>query len=302
MLKKENELEKLLDEFFIDDNSIYCLIQLMPNEVEFMNYIKNLIERKEKEFKNKTNKSFIFIIHLFRISKDDIENAKYNNDKKNQEIKKKVLNETLTNLAGFYQIFIDNLNGDENLKIENLINDDDKTKYESCIELDKELPLAIFTAISYIKYDIIDSYKGLSKDNYINNESLRTSINNCFFRELKKIEEPDVIIKILKSEKTKFSLEVKDIASLIKQELLNIYKSMIYILFFRLEKNQFFSALLSHEYLKKSEIKKENPTKKKEINVIGNICELYLSILEFNYGKLKIIEGLQKNKVKTKII
>ena len=305
MLKKENELEKLLDEFFIDDNSIYCLIQLMPNEVEFMNYIKNLIERKEKEFKNKTNKSFIFIIHLFRISKDDIENAKYNNDKKNQEIKKKVLNETLTNLSGFYQIFIDNLNGDENLKIENLINDDDKTKYESCIELDKELPLAIFTAISYIKYDIIDSYKGLSKDNYIsalteyiqNNESLRTSINNCFFRELKKIEEPDVIIKILKSEKTKFSLEVKDIASLIKQELLNIYKSMIYILFFRLEKNQFFSALLSHEYLKKSEIKKENPTKKKEINVIGNICELYLSILEFNYGKLKIIEGLQKNKV-----
>ena len=82
---------------------------------------------------------------------------------------------------------------------------------------------------------------------------------------------------------------MKDIASLIKQELLNIYKSMIYILFFRLEKNQFFSALLSHEYLKKSEIKKENPTKKKEINVIGNICELYLSILEFNYDKLKII-------------
>ena len=305
MLKKENELEKLLDEFLADDNYIYCLIQLMPNEVEFMNYIKNLIERKEKEYKDKTKKCFIFIVHLFRISKEDIENANINNDKKYQETKNKILNETLTNLAGFYQIFIDNLNGEENLKIENLINDDDKIKYESCIELDKELPPAIFTAISYIKYDILDSYKGLNKDNYIsalteyiqNNANLRTLINNYFFRELKKIEELDVIIKILKNKNTKFSLEVKDMASLIKQELLNIYKSMINILFFNLEKNQFFSALLSNEYLKKSEIKKEKVTKKKEINIIGHICELYLNILDFNYGKFKIIEELQKNKV-----
>ena len=305
MLKNENELEKLLDEFFINDKLIVCLIQLMPNESEFMNYIKYLIESKEKEYKNKTKKCFILIIHMFRTSNEDIENAKNNNDKKYQEIKNKILNETLTNLAGFYQIFIDNLNGEDNLKIDNLINNDDKTKYESCIELDKELPPAIFTAISYIKYDIPDSYKGLNKENYIsalteyiqNNQNLRASINNCFFRELKKIKEPDIIIKILKNKKTKFSLEVKDIASLIKQELLNIYKSMIYILFFKLEKAQFFSTLLSNEYSKKSEIVNKNDKKKKEINVIGNIIELYLNILEFNDGKLKIIEGLQKNKV-----
>ena len=306
MLKKENDLEKLFDEFFLNDNYLYCLIQFMPNETELINNIKYLIESKEKEYRNKTKKCFIFIIHMFRISKEVIKEMENNNDKKYEETKNKILNETLTNLAGYYQIFIDNLNGDENLKIENIINTDDKTKYNFCIDVNKELPSAIFTAQTYIKYMINDSYEGLNKDNYIqevsnyilNNEKIRNSINNCFFRELKKFEESDVIIKILKNPKTKFSIEVKDLINLIKQELLKIYNSLIYILFFKLEKNQFFSSLLCNEYLKQSEnIQKKETKKKKDINIIEKISEFYLSVLKFNDGKTKITIGLQKNKV-----
>ena len=102
VIKKESELEKFLDDFF--KNNIYkvCLIQLMPNEGEFMNYIKYLIERKEKEYKDKTKKCFIFLVHMLRVTKDEMNNLKNENenDKAYQEIKNKILNETLSNLSG----------------------------------------------------------------------------------------------------------------------------------------------------------------------------------------------------------
>ena len=303
MLKKDNELEKLLDEFYINDKYQICLIQLMPHEGEFMNYIKYLIESKEKKYKNKTKKCFIFIVHLLRVLNDEIKSLENNNNKTNQEIKNKILNETLTNLSEYYQIFIDNLNGDENIKIENIINSNNKAKFEFCFKMDEindELSSALFTATSYIKYNIPDSYKGLNKDNYIGelteyiqeNKNLRDLINNRFYKELEK--EPDIIIKILKNKNTKFSMEVIDIANLIKKELLNIYRSMIYILFFKLEKNQFFSALLSNKFYEKEEKKEEK--KKKEINILDKISESYLDNLEFNDGIL-IKEGIKKNQV-----
>ena len=300
MLKRESELEKLLDDFFENDYKI-CVIQFTPHEGEFLYYIKNLIERKEKEHKDKNNKSFILIVHMQRVTKEEINNIYNENEQKAQEIKNKILNETISNLEGYYQIFIDNLNGDENLKIENLLNWSDKSVFDK-FKVEEELPSNIFTAISYIKYNITNSYKGLNKDNYVkelsdfifSNQNLKNMINKCFFRELIREEENDIIIKVFTNKETKFSLETKDISSLIKQEILLIYKRMISLLFFKLEKEQFFSSILSNTFYQNSEIKEDkNPEK----DILQEIYESYMDKLEFNDGKLKIVEGIQKNKV-----
>ena len=301
MLKKEKELENYLDDFFLNNKYKACLIQLMPHEGEFMNYIKYLIERKEKEYKDKTKKCFIFIIHMLRITKDEIKDLENENDKKYQETNNKILNETLSNLSGYYQVFIDNLNGDENLSIENIINNENKLQFVEA-KIKEEFSQAIFTAISYIKYNITNSYKDLNKDNYIkelsdyilNNKNLQTLINECVFSEINKAEDSDIIVKILKNKNTKFSLEERDIASLIKQGFINLSRSTFYNLFVRLERNQFFSALLSDQFYKKTE-KKE--TKKKEINIMEILISSYLESLDLTYTKFKVVEGFQKNKI-----
>ena len=301
MVKKESELEKYFDDFFKSDIYEVCLIQLMPHEGEFMNYIQNLIERKEKEYKDKTKKCFIFIVHMLRVTKDEIKKIGSEKNKSYQEEKNKILNETLSNLSGYYQVFIDNLNGDENLKLENIINNENLLDKLN-LNLDEEFSSTIFTAISYIKYNITYSYKDLNKDNYQkelfdfikNNQKIKALINDCFIREMNKPGESDIIIKILKNKNTKFSLQIRDIVSLINQGLLNLYKSMIYSLFIRLEKNHFFSAILSDVFLQKS---KKIETKKKSINIVEVLFTSYLKTLNITDTKFKIVEEFQKNKV-----
>ena len=300
MLKRENELEKLLDDFFINDY-IICTIHLMPHEGEFMNYINNLIERKEKEYKDKKKKCFIFIVHMLRVSKEEVKNLENENDKKSQEIKNKILNESLSNLSGYYQIFIDNLNGDEKLRIEKILNLDDKTLFDT-FKVEEELPSFIFKAITYMKYTISNSCKGLNKDNYIKeltdfifkNQNLKQLINKCVYKEFVKGEDNNIIGNIFNSKETRFSLEVIDIATLIKKKLLKTYSSMISILFFKLEKNQYFSSILSNEFLKRAQKKSEKEEKK---DILESIYESYLDNYEFNDGKFKIVEDIKKNKV-----
>jgi hypothetical protein len=301
MVKKESELEKYFDDFFKSDIYEVCLIQLMPHEGAFMNYIQNLIERKEKEYNDKTKKCFIFIVHMLRVTKEEIKKIGNEKNKSYQEEKNKILNETLSNLSGYYQVFIDNLNGDENLKLENIINNENLLDKLN-LNLDEEFSSTIFTAISYIKYNITYSYKDLNKDNYQkelfdfikNNQKIKALINDCFIREMNKPGESDIIIKILKNKNTKFSLQIRDIVSLINQGLLNLYKSMIYSLFIRLEKNHFFSAILSDVFLQKS---KKIETKKKSINIVEVLFTSYLKSLNITDTKFKIVEEFQKNKV-----
>ena len=89
-----------------------------------MNYIKFFIENKEKELNEKNEekpkKAFVFIVHLVRIFDEELKNLEEKSEKKQQIIKNKILTETISILSGYYQIFIDNLNGDSNLTLDNI--------------------------------------------------------------------------------------------------------------------------------------------------------------------------------------
>ena len=311
MLHRDDELEKLIDEFLTNNNQEICVIQIMPEEGEFLNYIKYLIETKEKAYENKKNKSFIFIVHLFRITNDEINelnNININNKKNVQEIRKKILKETLSNSTGYYQIFIDNLNGGENLKIENILFNENEAIFNHCFDVKSELLPTLLKAITFMKYNISNGCTEIENENkYIEllidylqkeeNEKLRELINKCFFRELKKGDGPDIIPKIFKDQKTNIAMDIRDISSLIKNKLMKIYRSMIYILFFKLEKKQFFSSLLFNEITKENQAKIKDKKKSKKIDILEKIYESYLESFEFNDGLTKIVESENTNKI-----
>jgi hypothetical protein len=140
-MKTENELELKLEEYLNDDKYKICIIQFTPNEEDFMSYVKYLIDNKEKDIENnKPKKCFIFIVYMARVIKDD----------KSIDNKKKEF-EALTNLSGYYQIFIDNLNGDDKLKMEEIIEMDLINLFKACIDLDKELPSSIYDITGYMR-------------------------------------------------------------------------------------------------------------------------------------------------------
>ena len=324
-IKKENELEKQIDEVFNNDNYKICLIQFMPHEGDFMNYVKYFIENKEKNYQNKNPKCFIFVVYMSRILKDDLKNIDKKTKNEKNEIRKKTLTETLTNLSGYYQIFIDNLNGENNYKMEQMILMDNINLFKTCINFDKELTANIFTSISYLKYNIFAPYKGLNKDNYIkkliefisSHKRLRTLLNECLFKQT--VNDKDPIHKIFKNKNIFVGDEI-EILSLIKKNILKIYNSYLNILIFKVEKDQFFSSLLSnsieqdlwHEeknnqinnkeeieeemnlYNDKKDEKNENVEEK---TLVEKIAKLYLEKLDFNDGITRITEKPNTNKV-----
>ena len=302
-IKNENELEKQLDDFMNNDKLKICLIQLMPYEGDFMNYIKYLIENEEKKYENKPQKCFIFIVYMTRILKDDMKNIENKNDNEKKELKKKILKETLSNLSGYYQIFIDNLNGEDNLRIEKVIEMDLVNLFKNCFNPDNELCTSIFNITSYMNYNIPLQYKGLNKDNYIQKllefiskkEGLKYLINECLYRGAMKNNNEDLICKIFKT-KNSLSRDSIDILTLIKNYTLKAYRSLLSLLFFKAEKDQFFSSLLTNEqYLEKEENNNED-----EINENGlfeKISLAYLKKLDFNDGITRVTERPRANHV-----
>ena len=121
-VQNEFDLENEVDKFLESNDLKIFIFNLLPFESEKIDYLKTIIENKENEYKNKTQKSlnklFIFLIHVERINKGDLENQY---KEQIDLIRKKMLIHTLSNLAGYYQIFIDDINGQNYYDDENKI-------------------------------------------------------------------------------------------------------------------------------------------------------------------------------------
>ena len=65
--------------------------------------------------------------------------------KKENFIQRNELGETISHLSDFYQIFIDNLNG-EDLSLIDLMKLKDEELFRSCLDLDKEFMIGIYDA------------------------------------------------------------------------------------------------------------------------------------------------------------
>ena len=117
--KSENEFEKEIEDFLEEDKYKICFIKFNANEGSFINYVKFFIENKEKDFIPNHKKEgellpqkvFIFIVYLSRVLNSHLENLEKKSKEFQNYINQKILKETISLSSGYYQIFIDNLNG-----------------------------------------------------------------------------------------------------------------------------------------------------------------------------------------------
>ena len=286
--KSENQFEKKIDQFFSEEKQKICIIKFKPNEGSFMNYIKFFIENKEKEkFVDKNikqqKKAFIFIVHLFRINNSDLDNSKEKTDAQQKNINNKKLNETISLLSEYYQIFIDNLNGADDSNLDKIFRLKGAKLYEECLDIKMELQEKIFKSLSYMKYNISSPFGTLTELNYVNelmnfilnDLKLQNSINQSLKKEME--NEDNIISRLFKSE---FSIQSKDIdmVSIIIRYLSESYTRKLSILYFKVEQDQFFSSLLSINELNKIKpksviIEEEEDINKNDNNNVKNIIE-----------------------------
>ena len=319
-IKSEREFEAHIDGYLREENLKVCIIKFLPCEGSSMNYIKYFIENKISEKKELEKKIFIFIVYMSRIFIKELNALDKLTLKEREEFNQKILSETLSNLSGFYQIFIDNLNGESRLKIDKIITMKRAELFKTLINPDEELASNIYKSISYMQYNIAAPYKGLSKENYVdklmaficNNKRLRDLMNETLFKQSFE-GNVDIFSKIFK-EKDLFTGEEIEIISIIKKYLSKLYTKQLSLMFFKAEKDQFFSSLLSNELEKKLWPKKDDKKKdtnieeEEEINlkkeeiyedktIIEKIAKSYLETMVYNDGKTNITEKIGSNKV-----
>ena len=196
--------------------------------------------------------------------------------KKEQKIiNKKILKETISNLSEYYQIFIDNLNGMEDIKIDPIFSCEGLEIFENFLNFRKELEKNIYRILSYMKLNIPFSYEELNEENYTQklieyicnkeNEDIRKSFNECIKRQIgQKDNQYDLIKKMFKNE-GRVKYNDKDIVSIIHEELSTEYANYLAQFYFNAEKDNFFATLLSIE-----EDKKMNVQKKEDILLFQN--------------------------------
>ena len=196
----ESKFEDKLDEFFNNKNKKLCLIKFSSEERHFLNYAKFLIENKEKEITNNENdneelkKAFIFIVYLERKFYDNNSNTGVTTDNEENEERDKY-DETISLTSEFYQIFIDDLYGEENYTLDDVLNLKGKELFKKAIGNDR-IDKDIYETFLYINHNIPYEYNGINKQNYIgsltnlirDNKDLKEKINDIIIKEMEKDE------------------------------------------------------------------------------------------------------------------
>jgi hypothetical protein len=164
-LSAENELEAEIEKFYIEPNKKIFVLRFNPEETDIMNYIKFFIENqiKEKNYDDENKnikKAIIFSVHMNRIFESDKKDPK-----KAKYIERNELGELISHLSDFYQIFIDDLNG-EDISLIEIIGSKIEDLFRKCLKLDKEFMKNIYNAFSYFNYSFIMDVPLLKPEEY----------------------------------------------------------------------------------------------------------------------------------------
>ena len=283
---KENKFEDSINDFFIKESKKLCFIKFNFNERHFLNYVKFLIENKEKEFKENNNeneilkKAFIFIVYLNRnfINNNASQSTR---DEENDSDSGSKYDETISLTSEFYQIFIDDLYGEDNFTLKDVLYLKGKELFKKAVGNDR-LDKDILQSLLFMDYSIPYEFNGIKKQNYVNkitdlirsDNDMKIKINDIIFEEMGKDEQ---ILMNAFNKKNLVSTHDIDILSSIRRYLSEIYSHTLNNFYYRAEKDQFFSTLLSLEKPKENNqninrnvIKNEdNDENEKNINIIN---------------------------------
>ncbi len=270
-LKSENDLDKELLNFGESKILSVCLLQFLPNDTPKMNSIQFYLENYIKETEKLKSKIFIFMVHLFRIErviKNNNMMMRRNNQFQNEEeklkekekkekeekerLKKIIKDQTLiSHLAGYNQIFIDNLNG-LNVSIKDILEktNEEVFKINELINVEKEVNKNIFNSFSSIKYNfknIIDNfdnkeYQKILTKKIINSEIFQEKIKAIINREIVKSEN---IALILFKDSNGLKKDDIDFISGIKNFQIHTLKMILTKLIVKCERDHVLSFLIN---------------------------------------------------------
>ena len=212
-----------------------------------------------------------------------------NDPKKENFIQRNELGETISYLSDFYQIFIDNLNGEE-LTLLDIMNLEGEELFRKCLDIDKEFMKGIYDAFSYFNYDFILKIHGLDMNNYPlkivqyleNQKYLKNSIINCILRQ--KIQQKEIFLEILKKNKKYISNDDIDIISVIKRYLSELFRDNITQFVFKTEKDHFLSAFIYNQLENKNN---DNDNNDKIVNNDNNGGEVEEEMNLYGENKIK---------------
>ena len=287
-LNSENELEAQLEQIYLDPkNQIKIIvIKFNPYETDIMNYVKFFIENylKEKNYLEENNKkAFIFSIHMNRIFDEDKGKEDY--------IERNKIGESISHLSDFYQITIDNLNG-EDFSLIDIIDLKPEELFKKCLKLDTEFMKNLYNAMSYFNYNFLINIKGIENENFAkmmikyleNNIELRQMITNCILKQ--NYEKKDVFEEILN--KVNFTKNDVGVISVIQKYLSQLFTDNLAKLVYKSVKENFLSTFLYNQEINENleiDEKKKNYYFGNEL--IKKLIELYLEKLDISDAIIK---------------
>ena len=307
-IENEINLESEIETFLENKDLKIFIIKLLP-EYSVIDYLKAIIENKETEYINKNhlkiNKLFIFLVHCKRVPKEIIENPIY----------------SLSTLAEYSQIFIDDINGQDYfdnsgniITLDKLLNMEDIDLYKSFINLKTIFLEHINSSLCYFDYSFNLDKSKLNKDIYINDlielfikdDLLVNKIDELILKNIKsknsdKNNKKTLLEKMISEEK--FSRGDICIYDILKKILNKNYINEFKIIYIELENIYFFSSILNNEkkYITNNgsnEIEFNNKIKEyfiKNININNKIPENEIKLditIGYNLPSKKLLEEI----------
>ena len=185
----ENDLIFLLKSFTNSKNKNLLAFKFAEKDLNKINSINYVISNFEKEYPKLKDKLLVFIIHKQRATKNT-----NNKDNKDNAIKSDLIpfiNEE------YYQIFIDNLQGQKNSILEIINNKDETAMAKEYINNSEFLDKKLYTVLNYFKYNILFETENLNTKNFtlhcaekiLNNEKLKELFLNNLQKQGKAIQD-----------------------------------------------------------------------------------------------------------------
>ena len=308
-IQNEVGLEREIEDFLENNDLKIFILKLLP-EYSVIDYLKTIIENKEKEYKIKKQlnikKLFIFLVHIKRVPKNYIENHIY----------------SLSTLAGHNQIFIDDINGqdyfDNNgnlITLDKMLNMEESELYKSFINLNTIFLYHVNSSLCFFDYSFNLEKNKLNKDTYISDlielfkkdELLRSKIDELIIKNIKlknnnqNIKKGTILEKMIMEET--FNRGDICIYDIVKKILNKNYINEFKIIYAELENIYFFSSILNNEkkYIDNNNVKEiefDNKIKEyfiKNININNKIPENEMKLeltIGYNLPSKKILEEI----------
>jgi hypothetical protein len=169
-INSENDLIFTLKSF-INKNKRILILRFNEKNLNKINSINYVINNFHKEIQNLDNKIIILLIHKQRMGMSKLK-------------KKSIIPDYISLINDdYYQIFIDNLQGKENLNVLQIMQRKNEDLAKEYLENSDFIEKKIFTVLNYLKYTVLYETKYLNMRN-ITTEIAEKIINSKYIKEL----------------------------------------------------------------------------------------------------------------------